>query len=194
MSNIGYPGESTLGERVKMMLLGAAKLNLIKVMAFAQGNVESVLRLSDAVLNRSEIDSEVKMVALIRFCVVAGSDYERTLLESVSKGEGMSDEIIKQARLGSACADLPEMHRMAAMLGEELAFRTKPTSTTHAYFLENLPKRQYVELVQAIAFYLMQTRVIETFEVELEDPPVNLAVRMDEVDKAKLEAWREGRL
>lgn len=175
-----------------MMVAVAAPLNLIKVMAHAQGNVESVLRLSDAVLNRGVLNPVLRQVALIRLCVVMGSDYERTLLESVSVGEGMSQSLIEAAREGSASAKLDEMQRTAARLAEELNQSVRPSAETYDYLAARLSVRELIELVQAIGFYLMQARVIETFGVELEQPPVDLARRMENADTEGLQAWRNG--
>jgi hypothetical protein len=122
-----------------------------------------------------------------------GSDYERTLLESVSRGHGMSDALIADARIGSQNPNLSELQRMAARLAEELSVAVRPTPATYAYLAERLSVRDLVELVQAIGFYLMQARTIETFEVELESPPVDLARRMENADHQALEAWRQGR-
>lgn len=192
MAKVPYPDIASLEPRVQMMVAVAAPLNLIKVMAHAQGNVESVLRLSDAVLNRGVLNPVLRQVALIRLCVVMGSDYERTLLESVSVGEGMSQSLIEAAREGSASANLDEMQRTAARLAEELNQSVRPSAETYDYLAARLSVRELIELVQAIGFYLMQARVIETFGVELEQPPVNLARRMENADTEGLQAWRNG--
>ncbi len=192
MAKVPYPDIASLEPRVQMMVAVAAPLNLIKVMAHAQGNVESVLRLSDAVLNRGVLNPVLRQVALIRLCVVMGSDYERTLLESVSVGEGMSQSLIEAAREGSASAKLDEMQRTAARLAEELNQSVRPSAETYDYLAARLSVRELIELVQAIGFYLMQARVIETFGVELEQPPVDLARRMENADTEGLQAWRNG--
>lgn len=192
MTNIPYPDPNDLEPRVRDLVARLPQLNLIKVMAHAQGSVESVVRLSDSVLNRSELDPVLRQVALIRFCVVAGSDYERVQIESVSRGHGMSEDLIACARIGSNCTDLSEEHRMAARLGEELVLSTRPSTEVFDYFVNRLPIRQFVELVQAIAFYLMQTRLIETFAISLEDPPVDLSRRMENADPEHLAKWRAG--
>lgn len=178
--------------RVVRMIEVSPKINIIQVMAHAPGNTESVLRLSDSVLNRGTLDPVLRQVALIRMCTVVGSEYERILLESVSRGVGLSENMILAAREGSNNSELSEPHRMAAKLGEELAAGPRPSPETFAYFREFLPVRELVELVQAIGFYLMQTRLIETFEISPEEPPVDLSQRPDP-NNEDLKAWREGR-
>ena len=49
-----------------------------------------------------------------------------------------------------------------------------------------------INIIQAIGFYLMQTRLIETFEISQENPPVDLSQRPDPNNEG-LKAWREGR-
>lgn len=192
MTNIPYPEAEGLDPRVQHMIDVSPKINIIQVMAHAPGNIESVLRLSDSVLNRGTLDPVTRQVALIRMCTVVGSEYERTLLESVSRGVGLSDEMILAAREGSSSGALSEHHRMAARMGEELAAGPRPSPETFAYFRQKLPLRELVELVQAIGFYLMQTRLIETFDISPEVPPVDLSTRPDP-DNEALKAWREGR-
>ncbi|WP_321490152.1 hypothetical protein [uncultured Hyphomonas sp.] len=192
MTNIPYPETDNLDPRVERMIEVSPKINIIQVMAHAPGNTESVLRLSDSVLNRGELDPVLRQVALIRMCTVVGSEYERILLESVSRGVGLSEEMILAAREGSKSTVLTDSQRMAAKLGEELAVAPRPSPETFAYFRELLPVRELVELVQAIGFYLMQTRLIETFEISPENPPVDLSQRPDPNNEG-LKAWREGR-
>lgn len=192
MTNIPYPDTAELDARVAHMIEVSPKINIIQVMAHAPGNAESVLRLSDSVLNRGSLDPVTRQVALIRMCTVVGSTYERILLESVSRGVGLSEEMILAAREGSSSKALSEHHRMAAKMGEELAVAPRPSPETFAYFRKVLPVRELVELVQAIGFYLMQTRLIETFEISPEDPPVDLSTRPDPTNESLI-AWREGR-
>ncbi len=192
MTNIPYPDTAELDARVAHMIEVSPKINIIQVMAHAPGNAESVLRLSDSVLNRGSLDPVTRQVALIRMCTVVGSTYERILLESVSRGVGLSEEMILAAREGSSSKALSEHHRMAAKMGEELAVAPRPSPETFAYFRKVLPVCELVELVQAIGFYLMQTRLIETFEISPEDPPVDLSTRPDPTNESLI-AWREGR-
>lgn len=194
MTRLPYPNMEDLDPRVRGFVEGGVQLNLIKLMAHAQGSVESVLRLSDAVLNRGKLDPIVRQVALIRLCVVIGSDYERLLLESVSRGEGLSEPLIEAARDGSTSPHLNETERMAAKLAEELAVNVKPSPETYVYFADRLPPREFIELVQSIGFYLMQARLIETFSVTPEDPPIDLSKRFDSMNNDALEAWRQGQL
>ena len=192
MTNIPYPNMEKLDTRSARMVDVSPKINIIKVMAHAPGNVESVLRLSDSVLNRGVLDPVLRQIALIRMCTVVGSEYERILLESVARGVGLSEDQILAARTGHTSDILTPLQKMAARLAEELATSPRPSPEVFSYFKNSLSVREFVELVQAIGFYLMQTRLIETFDISPEDPPVDLSARPDPDDEG-LRAWREGR-
>ncbi|MEM7730305.1 MAG: hypothetical protein AAF311_13730 [Pseudomonadota bacterium] len=192
MTRIPYVALDDLEPRVRDVVERVEPINLIRVMAHAQGSLESIIRLSDSVLNRAKIDPIVRQLALIRLCVVIGSDYERVQLESVSAGYGMDKALIAQGRIGSTSTELTELQRMGCKLAEELAGSVRPSETTFQYFMEHLPVREFVELIQAIGFYAMQARMIETFDVSFEDPPIDLSGRMDKVDPEHLRKWRNG--
>ena len=193
MANIPHPQDEDLPDDVWRVVNAVPPLNLIRIMAWAPGNLESVVRLSDSVLNRSDLDPVLRQVALIRLTVVVGSRYEQTMLESVSEGLGMDEPLMEAARRGSTAPGLSELQQMAAKLAEELAGAPRPSAETFAYLKAHLSTRHLVELVQAIGFYLMQTRTIETFAIEHEDPPVDLARRMDGAVPEALALWRAGR-
>lgn len=192
MTRIPFPNLDDLEPRVRDLVGRIAQLNLVKIMAHAQGGVESVVRLSDSVLNRADLDPVLRQVALLRLCVVLDSPYERAQIESVSKGEGMSDTLIEAACFGSESMALSEPHRMACRIAEELAVSCKPSEEVYRFFADYLSVREFVELVQAIGFYCMQARMIETFEIAMEDPPIDLSRRMEGTDLDALEKWRNG--
>lgn len=191
MARIPYP-QTYSSERVQWMMQRIPPLNLLKLESWAEGIVESIARVSDGVLNRSQVDPVLRQVVLLRLCTAAGSPYEFEQLAKVSKRYGMSDELIAAAAQGSGSAALNEDQRMGARLAEELAAAPRPSEKVFAYFQQRLPPRQFVELVIGIGFYLMQSRVIETFGIQLEEQSVDLSGKT--LDPQELEAWRNGRI
>ncbi|MFA5938295.1 MAG: hypothetical protein WC809_02975 [Sinimarinibacterium sp.] len=190
MPRIPYPTQLA-SERVQWLMERVPRLNLLRMESWAEGIVESILRVSDGVLNRSELDPVLRQVALLRLCAAVDSPYEFEQLAKVSRRYRMSDELIAAAREGSASAHLDPDQRMAARLAEDLAIGARPSEEVFTFFKARLPTRHFVELVIGIGFYLMQSRVIETFGIELEDQAIDLSGQ--NLDAGELEAWRNGR-
>ena len=191
MARIPYP-PAPRSPRLQWLFAGMPPINLLRMERWAEGIVESIVRLSDAVLNRSEVDDTLRQVAFLRLCTCIGADYEFHLLAKVSRTKGLSETLISAAGEGSSSLHLTEEQQMAARLAEELAVDTRASDEVFAYLRERLPPRQLVELVIGIGFYLMQSRVIGTFDIEKEH--AEFALGSTGEPSPGLQAWREGRL
>jgi len=189
MPNIPYPSSHD-DPRVDHVLSRVPQLNLLKLESWAEGVVESIVRVSDGVLRRSEVDPILRQVAVLRLCAVVGSEYEFHHLVGVSKRHEISDELIEAARVGSSSPRLSEIQVMVARLAEELAVSPRPSKEVFDYLKSKLSSRHLMELVISVGFYLMQSRVIETFDIELESESVDLTA--SDIDEAALQAWRNG--
>jgi|GEM_PF-7105783 len=187
MANIPYP-QSYKDPRVEHVLSRVPKLNLLKLESWAEGVVESIVRVSDGVLRRTEVDPVLRQIAVLRLCSVVHSEYELHHLISVSRRHDIPADLVNAAITGSSSTQLTKIQAMVARLAEELAINPKPSPEVFTYLSDKLPTRHLMELVIAIGFYLMQSRVIETFEIELEPEGVDLSNA--NIDEASLNAWR----
>lgn len=191
MPRIPYP-DVPESPRLQWLFAGMPPINLLRMEQWAEGIVESVIRVSDAVLNCSHVDDTLRQIAFLRLCACIGADYEFHLLAKVSRTKGLSQALIAAAAEGSISPHLSEEQRMVARLAEELAVQPRASEEVFAYLRERLPPRHLVELVIGIGFYLMQSRVIGTFDIEKED--VEFALGSSGEASPGLQAWREGRL
>jgi alkylhydroperoxidase family enzyme len=191
MARIPYP-QAPESPRLQWLFAGMPPINLLRMERWAEGIVESIVRLSDAVLNRSEVDDTLRQIAFLRLCTCIGAEYEFHLLAKVSRTKGLSETLIAAAAEGSSSPGLSEGQQMSARLAEELAVQTRASEEVFEYLRARLPPRHLVELVIGIGFYLMQSRVIGTFDIEKED--VEFALGSSREPSPGLQAWREGRL
>jgi alkylhydroperoxidase family enzyme len=191
MARIPYP-DPPQSPRLQWLFAGMPPINLLRMERWAEGIVESVVRVSDAVLNRSDVDDTLRQIAFLRLCTCIGADYEFHLLAKVSRTKGLTEALIRAAAEGSASPRLSEVQRMAARLAEELAVQPRASDEVFDYLSDRLPPRHLVELVIGIGFYLMQSRVIGTFDIEKEEVAFDLGSTGE--PSPALEAWRDGRL
>lgn len=188
MARIPYPEDAELPERMRDLLGALPKLNLVRFMAHSPPVFDAVIRLSTAVLNLTTVDPTLRQVAFIRLCAVLQSPYEQQQHVTIARAIGMDERLIAAAAIGSDSSALTDLQRRAARLAEELASSTKPSAATFDPLLQALGPRAMVELVMGIGFYVMQSRVIETFEVDIEDPPTPLgpgAVSLEDMQRLR---------
>ena len=188
MSILPYPTHYA-SERTREFMSRIPPLNLLRMESHAEGIVEAIARLSDGVLNRSEAPENLRLCAFLRLCEVVDSPYELAQLTKVAQAFGLSEAKIDAARRGDS--ELSTEEAMATRLAEELAVSPRARRSTIDALRRFLGPRELCELIIGIGFYLMQSRVIETLEIELEDPPVALG-RVPE--SAAVEGWRNGTL
>jgi hypothetical protein len=191
MARIPYP-DAPVSPRVQWLFSIMPPINLLRMERWAEGIVEPIVRVSDAVLNCSEVDETLRQIAFLRLCTAVGAGYEFHLLAKVSTTKGLSDDLIAAAAEGSSSTGLSEEQKMVARLAEELSVSTRASAEVFDYLRERLPPRHLVELVVGIGFYLMQSRVIGTFDIERED--VDFPLGSSGGESPTLRAWREGRL
>lgn len=189
MPRINYPTNIS-DPRVQYVVERMPALNLIRLESHAEGCLEAIMRLSDGVLNRTIVAPEIKIVAFLHLCEVVGSPYEFEQLRKVAVNYKLPDSMIEASRAGTQEAGLSREQALACRLSAELAVSPRCTDETYDALLSFLSPRELCELIIGIGFYMMQSRVIETFEIEIENPPAFLPppVVTDEI-----QAWRDGR-
>lgn len=188
MAKVPYPDQIS-DPRVREILSRVPPLNLLRLEAHAEGVVEAIIRVSDGVLNRTSVDPALKLVAFMSLCGAIGSRYEYEQLAKVAHAWELPQDIIAAAWSGSKSAQLTVAQRIVARLAEELAVHPRCTRETFDAVLGLLGHKGFVELVVGIGFYLMQSRVIETFEIEAEAEQVTI---LRPSPSPGLDAWRNG--
>lgn len=189
MPRIDYPIE-VADPRVRYVLSVMPPLNLVRLEAHAEGCLEAIMRLSDGVLNRTIVPPEIKIVAFLHLCEVIGSPYEFEQLRKVALNYDLPDAMIEAARIGTVASGLTTEQAIACRLAKELAASPRCEDATYEALLKFLSPRALCELIIGIGFYMMQSRVIETFQIEIENPPITLS---RPVVTEALQAWRDGR-
>lgn len=191
MALLPYPAPEDLEDpRVGEVLRRLPQLNLLRMEAHAEGVLECVARLSDGVLNCSTSPANLRLTAFIRLCSVVNSPYEFEQLAKVARNFGLSERKIRAAWDGSTSVDLDEQERLVARLAEQLGVQPKADRQIIEALQAFLTPRDILEIIVGIGFYLMQSRVIETLELELEDPPVVLT--RPPPDSEEMRRWRTG--
>lgn len=172
MARLPYPSIDDISDpALRNLMREVPALNLLLMESHAEGVVEAVMYLSYSVLNRSVAPRNLRATAFLRLCGAVGSNYEYEQLAKVARNFGLSEEKIQAARDGRR-SELTADEILVAQLAEELASGPKASRETLKSLEGVLSSREICELIIGIGFYLMQSRVIETLELELEDPPV----------------------
>lgn len=179
MAKLPYPNPEQISDpATRAFLQILPPINLLRLEALAEGLVEPIARLSNGLWTKSTAPVRLRLVTSIRTAQLAGSPYEVAQLANVVRAFGIPDSFVEIAAAGTNSDQLSAEELLAAKLAEELSVSARASNDTLNALLEFLSPRDVCELVIAAGFYQMQSRVIETFEIELEDEQIVMPANM----------------
>lgn len=144
-------------------------LNLYRMLPHAGQAAEGFLKLGGALLRANELDSQLREIAILRVGVLSKAGYEVHQHRRVARNVGLAEEKIKALESGNT-APFDELERMVLAFTEKVVRDVKAPDDMFQPLYARLGARQMSELVLTIGFYMMVSRFLENFEVDIEPP------------------------
>lgn len=176
MARIPYVDPETAPPEVRDALEAAPDLNIFRMIANAHTAFRPFLRLGAAILAEGELDAKLRELAIIHVAQLSHAEYEWIQHAAIAKAVGATDEqvsAIERGEVESDCFD--DTERLVLAFTTEVVRDVGASESTVAAAAECFSPREIVELLLAIGFYMMVARVMETTDLEL-DEPVGMAV------------------
>jgi 4-carboxymuconolactone decarboxylase len=146
-------------------------LNLYRMLPHAGPEAAAgFLALGAALLRRNELDSQLREIAILRVGLLSNASYEVHQHRRVARQVGLSDEKIAALEIGADTSALTELEQKVLRFTDEVVQKVKAPDTVFNDMVAELGPRQTAELVLAIGFYMMVSRFLENFEVDIEPP------------------------
>jgi len=170
MARLPYVDPATAPERVRETLAGvAAPLKIFNMMAHAESNLRSLLRLGGTILSKQQLSSRLRELAILRVAKLSAARYEWVQHVPIGQAAGITDAQIATLDAGNtdaACFDARE--RLVLRFTDEVARDVRASDDTFAQMKEEFSAREIVELILAVGYYMMIARLLETTGVDLE--------------------------
>lgn len=173
MARIPYLDLADAGEDYRRLLGERPPLNLYRMLAHAGPAAEGFLRLGGALLRKNALDAQLREIAILRVGVLSGAAYEVHQHKRVARQVGLAPE--KIAALCEGDGDLSpfdERERFVLAFTDQVVRHIKAPDAMFEEAKRRFPPRQLSELVLTIGFYMMVSRFLENFEVDIEPPGV----------------------
>jgi alkylhydroperoxidase family enzyme len=137
-------------------------------MAHSPSYFEQYCRLGNAIRFKGELDPVVRELAITRTGILCNAPYEVVAHKRIGKGVGVTDE--QNAALddwkSAACFD--EVQRAALAFTDEVVTMDRPTDATFKTIAAKLSPAALVELQLSVGFYIMTSKFLETFGVDMQ--------------------------
>jgi alkylhydroperoxidase family enzyme len=168
MARIDYCDPANASDRTREILGKNRNANIFRMMSHSPGYFEQYCRLGGAIRHRGELDPVVRELAITRTGILCEAPYEIVAHRRIGKNVGVTDEQNAALEDWPSAACFNEVQRAALAFTDEIVRLRRPTDATFNAIAAKLTPAALVELQLAVGFYIMTSKFLETFDIDLQ--------------------------
>jgi alkylhydroperoxidase family enzyme len=179
MARIPYLPIEEMAPDYREMLKGRFNLNLYRMLPHAPTVAVGFLKMGGAILRDSELDPQLRELAILRVGFLSGASYEVHQHKRVGTKVGLTDEKIAAIEHDPQGAVFSPLEKLVLRYTDDVVKNVKAADALFNDLLAALTNRTMAELTLTIGFYMAVSRFLENFEVDIEqhelssEQPVN---------------------
>jgi alkylhydroperoxidase family enzyme len=168
MARISYSDPSKASDRTREILDKNRNANIFRMMSHSPSYFEQYCRLGGAIRHKGELDPIVRELAITRTGILCEAPYEIVAHKRIGKNVGVTDEQNEALENWQTANCFDETQRAALAFTDEIVKLNKPADATFKAIASKLTPAALVELQLSVGFYIMTSKFLETFEIDLQ--------------------------
>ena len=168
MARIPYFDPALAQGRAKKQFDRLPGLNIFRMLGHSGELLDGFSKLGGQILNFTELDPVLREIAIIRVGVVSGATYEAHQHRRIGRGIGMSQALLDGIDEGPNAAVFTPLQRQVMEFTDDVVKNVRASDPTFDPLCKALGYKQIQELVITIGYYMMVSRFLETFDVDIE--------------------------
>jgi alkylhydroperoxidase family enzyme len=168
MARINYGDPAAFSDRTRELLTKNRNANIFRMLAHSPAYLEQYCRLGGAIRHRGELDPIVRELAITRTGLLCEAPYEVAAHKRIGKNVGVSDEQNEALVNWEAASCFSELQRAALAFTDEIVRMPRPSDATFKAIATKLTQGALVELQLAVGFYIMTSKFLETFAIDMQ--------------------------
>ena len=168
MARIEYSDPAEITDRTSEILAKNRNANIFRMMAHSPRYLEQYCRLGRAIRSEGELDPVIRELAITRTGILCEAPYEIVAHKRIGKNVGVSDEQNEALENWQAATCFDEVQRAALAFTDETVQLRRPTDATFDAIASKLTPGALVELQLSVGFYIMTSKFLETFDIDLQ--------------------------
>jgi 4-carboxymuconolactone decarboxylase len=168
MARVPYPDPKSLTPETQGILRQMQPLNIFRMMAGGEGLLRAFSRMGNYLLFRTKLDPVLREIAIIRVGVLSKAPYEVHQHEQMGRILGMSDALIAAIHAGPDAAAFSSLQTLVMAFTDDVVANVRAGDATFKPLMAVLSLQAVQELTMTIGYYMMVSRYLETFDIELE--------------------------
>jgi 4-carboxymuconolactone decarboxylase len=170
MARVPYPDPTKLSAETQETFGKMPPLNIFRMMAGGEGLLRAFTRMGNYLLFKSKLNPILREIAIIRAGVLSKAKYEVHQHERIGRDLGMSDALIKAIHVGPDDGAFNDLQRLVMRYTDDIVRNVRAGDATFKPLSEHLSLQEMQELTVTIGYYMMVSRFLETFDVDIEQP------------------------
>ncbi len=170
MARVPYPDPKALLPETQEILSKMPPLNIFRMMAGGEGLLRAFVRMGNYLLMRSKLNPVLREITIIRAGVLSKAKYEVHQHERIGRDLGMSEALIAAIHAGPDAAVFDELQRLVMRYTDDVVKNVRASDATFKPLADRLSLQEMQEVTVTIGYYMMVSRFLETFDVEIEMP------------------------
>src|ERR1700722_20285917 len=168
MARIDYCDTSKSSERTREILGKNRNANIFRMMAHSPSYFEQYCRLGDAIRDRGELDPVVSELAITHTRILCEAAYEVVAHKRIGNNVGVTDEQNAALEDWKSATCFNDVQRAALAFTDEIVALRRPTDATFNAIAAKLTPVALIELQLSVGFYIMTSKFLETFDIDMQ--------------------------
>ena len=169
MARMKYVNTETADGRVKELLGKLDHKNIFRMLAHSPTHFETYVRMGNAIRFKGELDPGLRELAITRAGILCKSEYEVIAHKRIGKGIGLDDNKIDALETGPASDAYSDLEKDVLKFTDEIVTSDNVSDDLFQRLQESLTPGALVELHLAVGFYIMTSKFLVTFGVDLQN-------------------------
>jgi 4-carboxymuconolactone decarboxylase len=177
MARIPYFDPAQAQGRAKDWYGKLPPLNIFRMLGHSGELLDGFVTLGNQILAYSKLDPVLREIAIVRVGVLSKASYEVFQHERISRQIGMDDAKIRAIHEGPEAAAFSDLEKMVMRFTDDVVANVRAGDAAYRPLAEKLSHTEMQELTITIGYYMMVSRFLETFDVDIEDAPVDVRTK-----------------
>lgn len=168
MARVPYPEADQLDADTRELLGKLRGLNIFRMLSWSPHLLRPFVRLGNGFLAKGTLDPVLREIAILRVGYLSKATYETFQHERIGKSVGMSDALIAAVKEGPSASGFTPMQAKVMRYVDDLVHNVRASDATFEPLREELGVTTLQELTLVTGYYMMVSRFLETFGVDIE--------------------------
>jgi alkylhydroperoxidase family enzyme len=168
MARIDYVDPAKASDRVNELIGKLNSSNIFRMMGHSERHFETYIRMGNAIRFKGSLDPVLRELAITRTGILCDAEYEVVAHKRIGKSVGVTDEKNAALEEGASSDAFNDLEKAVLRFTDDVVKNDRPGDDTFNPLAEQLNSEDLVELYLAIGFYIMTSKFLRTFDVDMQ--------------------------